>query len=72
METLGDLIDKLSIVNIKIFKYEDIKRMPGAPDKDIADATRATNILNTQRVQLKNEINEMMGNQSIEIKSYGK
>jgi len=72
MDTIAELFDKLTIVNLKIFKYEDIKRMPCVPDKDIADATRATNILNTQRGQLKNEINEFFKSGTSEVKSYGK
>lgn len=47
--TIGNLIDQLSIVNIKIFMAEDIKREPDATDKKIADATRMTNVLNKQR-----------------------
>lgn len=72
MDTIADLFDKLSIVNTKIFKLEDVKRNPNATDKAIADATRATNILNQQRSELKQEINEFFGQGAKkEIKSYG-
>lgn len=56
METVGSCIDKLSIVNIKIFMLEDVKRNPNATDKEISDATKKTNILNVQRTALVDEI----------------
>ena len=69
MDSIGDLVDKLIIVNLKIFKAEDVKRASSA-DKEIADATRATNVLNQQRNKLKNEINERFGDDQ-EVKLYG-
>ena len=56
--TLGNLMDQLSIVNMKIWFSEDKKRDPNATDKEIADATRATNILNSQRNDLIQSIDE--------------
>lgn len=58
METIGNLIDKLTIANIRIWMAEDIKRDPTATDKQIADATRITNIVNVQRTDLIQEIDE--------------
>jgi hypothetical protein len=58
METVGNLIDKLTIVNIRIWMAEDIKRDPNASDKQIADATRVTNIANSQRNDIIQEIDE--------------
>ena len=52
METVGNLIDKLTIANIRIWMAEDIKRNPDATDKQIADATRLTNTCNQQRNDL--------------------
>ena len=73
METPGSLIDKLIIVNLKIFKAEDIKREEGASDKVIADATRATNDLNKSRNDLIKEIDELLGFKNAgNIKMYGK
>ena len=60
METIGNLIDKLSIVNIRIWMAEDIKRNSNATDKQIADATRLTNTCNSQRNDLIQEIDEML------------
>ena len=58
METLSSLIDKLTITNLKIWMQEDIKRESNK-DKEIADATRKTNILNQQRNDLMQEIDEI-------------
>lgn len=58
METLGNLIDKLTIVNIRIWMAEDVKRDVNATDKKIADATKVTNIANSQRNDLIQEIDE--------------
>jgi hypothetical protein len=60
METIGNLIDKLSVVNIRIWMAEDIKRDKNATDKEIADATRVTNIANSQRNDLIQEIDEKL------------
>ena len=61
METFGNLIDKLTIVNLKIWNFEDVKR-DSTDDKVIADATKKTNILNQQRTDLIQEIDEMFIN----------
>jgi hypothetical protein len=58
MDTIGNLIDKLTIVNIRIWMAEDIKRDKNASDKKVADATRLTNIANSQRNDLIQEIDE--------------
>lgn len=60
METIGNLIDKLTVVNIRIWMAEDIKRDKKATDKQIADATRLTNICNTQRNNLIQEVDERL------------
>ncbi len=60
MDTFGNLIDKLTIVNLRIWNLEDLKRDPLKSDKEIADATRSTNILNTQRNDLIQELDEML------------
>lgn len=60
MDTIGNLIDKLSIVNLRVWKAEDLKRNPDATDKEIADATRITNVANGLRTDLIQEIDEAM------------
>jgi len=58
METIGNLIDKLTIANLRIWMCEDIKRDPKASDEQIAKATRTTNIVNQQRNDLIQAIDE--------------
>jgi hypothetical protein len=60
METIGNLIDKLTIANIRIWMAEDIKRDKNASDKQIADATRVTNVSNSFRTDLIQEIDERL------------
>jgi len=60
METIGNLIDKLTIANIRIWMAEDIKRDKNATDKQIADATRITNVANSYRTDLIQEIDEQI------------
>lgn len=60
MDTIGSLIDKLTIVNTRIWMAEDIKRDKKASDKKIADATKTTNIANVQRNDLIQEIDEQI------------
>ena len=60
MDTIGNLIDKLTIVNIRIWMAEDIKRDKNASDKQIADATRVTNVANSYRTDLIQEIDESL------------
>jgi len=47
-ETIGNLFDKLTIVNLKIWRQEDIKR------------SSKTNVLNQQRNDLVQEIDELI------------
>ena len=71
-DTIGNLIDKLSIVNIRIWMLEDVKRTSKS-DKVVADATRKTNILNQQRVDIIQEIDELvlgLSNGSRDMKLY--
>lgn len=62
MDTIGSLIDKLTIVNIRIWMAEDIKRSKKASDKKIADATKITNVCNSQRNDLIQEIDTQVNN----------
>jgi len=72
MDTMGSLVDKLTIVNLKIWMFEDVKR-DSQNDHEIADATRKTNVLNQQRNNLIQEIDELVTGKNCEaIKKYGK
>jgi uncharacterized protein YfkK (UPF0435 family) len=59
-DTIANLIDKLTIVNIRIWNAEDLKRNKNASDKEIANATKLTNIANQQRNDLIQEIDEKL------------
>ncbi len=59
-ETLGSLIDKLSVMNLKIWHQEEIKHRSSLDDATIADAARKIGVLNKQRNDLIQEIDEMM------------
>lgn len=56
--TVGNLIDQLSVVNIRIWMAEDIKRNSSSSDEDIVKATKITNIANQQRNDLIQAIDE--------------
>lgn len=58
--TVGNLIDALCIANLRIWAAEDIKRRPDATDKELADATRITNVVNQQRNDLIQAIDEAL------------
>ena len=58
-ETFGTLIDKLSITNIKLYHEEDVNREPTSTDTEIASSTRRIHILNSQRNELIQEIDEL-------------
>lgn len=60
--TIGNLIDQLSICNVRIWVAEDVKRDPSASDKQIADATRVTNVANQLRTDLIQQIDESINN----------
>ena len=60
MDTFGSLVDKLSIVNLRIWMAEDIKRDPKATDEQLAKATKITNVANQQRSDLVQEMDEML------------
>lgn len=73
--TIGNLVDMLSIENIRVWMAEDIKRKDGATDKEIADATRITNTANVKRNKLIQAIDEALGQESFkqgDNKIYGK
>lgn len=60
MDSIGNLIDKLTITNVRIWMAEDIKRDKTVTDAQIANATRITNAANAQRTDLIQEIDEKL------------
>lgn len=71
--TLGNLIDQLTIVNLRIWMLEDIKRDSSSNDALVAEATRKTNILNQQRNDLIQSIDELANSigDGVKQKLYG-
>ena len=60
--TIGNLIDQLTIENLRIWMAEDIKRKPDAADAEIANATKITNVANQKRNDLIQSIDEELNN----------
>ena len=60
METPGSLIDKLTIVNLKLWHQEEKAQAENAPDHIVADAKRKISALNLQRNALVQEFDELM------------
>lgn len=76
MDNLGELVEKLSIANTKLFKVCDDKanivKNPAAYSKEDIVKTIAKDIsLCEERARLKNAINKVAGINHTEIKSYG-
>ncbi len=55
-ETLGSLIDKLTIANVRLWHLEDVRRDRALPDKDRLAAADAIAEVNQQRNNLIDEI----------------
>jgi len=60
MITLGKLVDELTVVNLKIWHLEDVKRDAEADDTAVANATRKTNVLNGERNNLIETIDQLI------------
>ena len=56
--SFGNLVDQLITANLRIWFSEDIKRNPKATNKQIADATRITNVVNGLRHDLIQALDE--------------
>lgn len=59
-ETLGSLIDKLTIANIRLWHLEDARRDRSLPDKDRLAAADAISEVNGQRNDLMDEIDDYL------------
>lgn len=72
MQTLGDLIDRLTIANIRLWHLEDIKHDENASDSEVANAARKISVVNKERNMLIDEINQYMKDcMSGKIKHFG-
>jgi len=70
METPGSLIDKLSIVNLKLWHQEEVAHDPNATDHVLAAAKRKIDGLNLQRNALVLELDELFHSIIMEGKPY--
>ncbi len=61
-ETLGSIIDKLTIANIRLWHLEDMRRDLSLPDKKRLEAADKISIVNSERNDLMDEINEFLYN----------
>ena len=59
-ETLGNLIDKLTIANLRLWHLEEVKHDEQASDSEVADVARKIGVVNKQRNALIDEIDEFL------------
>ena len=59
-ETLGSLIDKLTIANLRLWHLEEVKHDGEASDSEVADVARKIGVVNKQRNALIDEIDEFL------------
>ncbi len=59
-ETLGSLIDKLTIKNLRLWHLEDIRRDMSLPDSQRLDAADKVSVVNQQRNDLIDEIDQFL------------
>ena len=59
-ETLGSLIDKLTIKNIRLWHLEDIRRDMTLPDSERLAAADKVSVVNQQRNDLIDEIDQFL------------
>jgi hypothetical protein len=60
METIGSLVDKLSIVNIRLWHLEDKRRDLSLLDKDRLEAADMVSVVNKERNSLIDEIDVLL------------
>jgi hypothetical protein len=65
--SLAELIDMLTIINLKIFMLVDEVEKGSDPNK-VSKAAKKTQELNRRRSELKNAINEIADNIYTEVK----
>ena len=59
-ETLGSLVDKLSIVNIRLWHLEDTRRDKSLPDEKRLEAADKVSDVNKQRNNLIDEVDQFL------------
>lgn len=69
--SVAELIDRLSIVNIKIWHLTDIV-MNSKSDEEVAKAARGAENANQERRALMKDLNEILGSSSPKFDGTGK
>lgn len=59
-ETLGSLVDKLTIANIRLWHLEDMRRDLSLPDAKRLEAADKIALVNSERNDLMDEIDEYL------------
>ena len=59
-ETIGSLVDKLAIANIRLWHLEDRRRNPGLSDAERLAAADGVSVVNGQRNDLIDEIDHLL------------
>lgn len=60
METIGSVIDQLTVVNLKLYHIEDQARDEAITGNKLKELNRKRNDLNVQRSMLKDQIDSML------------
>jgi hypothetical protein len=60
MQTIGSVVDQLTIANIRLWHLEDIRRDKSLPDSKRLEACDKVSVVNSQRNQLIDEIDKML------------
>jgi len=58
---LGDLVDRVSIINIKVYMLETIIKDETQPDNKVAESARMVRKLCRERMVIKNLLNKWSG-----------
>ena len=69
-ENIGSMIDKLSILNLKIWHSEDVAHDKTSSNDKIADAKKAINNLNRQRTDMVEAIDNFFYEIIVEKKPF--
>jgi hypothetical protein len=69
---IAELIDRLIILNLKIWHLEEAIRDPDMSNEEVGKITRVLTTINEQGTAIKAEIDELVGAGLQDLKVYGK
>ena len=70
IKTLGDIIDSLITTNLKIFYYIEVETNESKSEHERFEAGQTVIKLNKKRNELISGINQLMGEEDLNIKTY--